>query len=209
MNPNGRARPSRFPRIGVTGGIGCGKSTAGSALIECGVAVLDTDGVARQLLAPGTEVYDALVMMFGSSVLLPDTEIHRAWLAEQMFGDPVVKSRVEALMHPVIRSRVAAWLEQQTGPAAVIVPLLFEAGYEDLFTVTVCIAVSDDEALNRCVARGMDRMDAARRQASQWRLAQKMEKADIVLWNDGSPEVFRETVRQWYEAWLKKETDNE
>lgn len=204
MRPDRRSGALSGIRIGITGGIGCGKSTAGEALEAEGVSVLDTDRVARALLIPGTGVYQALVGMFGDAVVQPDTEIHRAWLARRMFEDPEIRRKVEAVMHPVIRDEVAQWLARQDGPSAVIVPLLFEAGYEDLFTVTLCVAVEDVVALDRCEARGMDRGDAVRRQAAQWPLAKKMKHADRTLWNRGSRDAFRAEVRRWYREFVQE-----
>lgn len=202
MNDRERNRPRL--RIGITGGIGCGKSLAGEVLEDLGVTVLDTDQVARDLLQPGEPVYQEVARLAGEEASRPDGSLRRDHLAALLFHDPGFRGQVEAVMHPAIRDRVARWLEDEgerapEGAAAVLVPLLFEAGFDDLFTHTLCVVAEDEVALDRCEARGMDRGDAALRQAAQWPVDRKAERADTVLRNQRTPEDFRRDVRAWFE----------
>jgi dephospho-CoA kinase len=148
---------SRF-KLGVTGGIGCGKSTAGDVLRALDVEVLDTDDVAHSLLQSDREVHRRLAERFGSTILGPEG-IDRAALGRIVFADAAARRDLEAVLHPLIRSKATDWMASRTGDCAVLVPLLFEVGWENDFQPIACVACSPAIQRQRLAARGLN--DAA------------------------------------------------
>lgn len=120
--------------VGLTGGIGSGKSTVAQLFADLGVPVLDTDQVAREVVAPGEPVLQNIVETFGTEAITLDGELNRAWLRQKVFSDDHARQQLEAMLHPLIRKRCMTWLAQQQADYAILViPLLFEKGWE-----TVC-----------------------------------------------------------------------
>jgi dephospho-CoA kinase len=177
------------PFIGLTGGIGAGKSTALDALERLGAAVLSTDAVVHELYA-SDEVRDAVVERFGPEVA-PDGVVDRGALASRAFEAPEQRAWLEGYLWPQVGVRMAAWraeLERQTpAPAAAVVevPLLFESGMEAAFDATIAIVADEALRSDRAAARGHEAVDErAKRQLSQ---AEKADRATYVVLNDGSP----------------------
>ena len=185
--PSERPRSGAVPFVGLTGGIAAGKSTALAALERLGAATLSTDAVVHELY--GTDaVRDAVVARFGPEVA-PEGVVDRARLATVVFSDDHDRAWLEALLWPLVSERVASWREAAASPKPppraliVEVPLLFEAGHQDLYDAT--IAVTAPEALRsaRAQARGHRSLDErAARQLSQ---AEKAALATHVVANDG------------------------
>ncbi len=180
-------RPA-VPFVGLTGGLGAGKSTALAALARLGAEVLSSDAVVHELYA-GSELRDAVVERFGAQVA-PGGVVDRTAVAERAFATTEDRAWLEGVVWPLVGARVAAWLEQVRGltpapPAAVVeVPLLFEAGLKDAYDAT--IAVVSDEQLRRSRAdrRGHALVDErAARQLSQ---DEKAQRATFVVRNDGT-----------------------
>jgi len=156
----------RGVRIGITGGIACGKSEVGRALRRRGVPVLDADRVARDVLRPGRPAYRAVVRRFGRSILRRDGTIDRAALGRIVFDNDAERAALNARVHPAVLRAVGVWLADATRrrlAAAVIVPLLFETGSESMFDVVVCVGAPRREVLRRLRARGLTSRDADRR----------------------------------------------
>lgn len=182
--------------VGLTGGIGSGKSTVSAMLAGKGAVVVDTDVVAREVAAPGGAARDALVARFGAG-LIDD----RSALADVVFADPDALADLNGIVHPAVREEVLgrlATIERSTPEAVVIldVPLLVETGV-DRYPVVAVIVVDapGDEALARVVrARGMDEADARRRGAAQATRAERLAAADIVVDNSGSLDDLRRRV---------------
>jgi dephospho-CoA kinase len=177
-----------IPFVGLTGGIGAGKSEALAALERLGAATLSTDAVVHELLG-SAEVRDALVERWGSAAA-PDGRVDRAAVASIVFDRPEEREWLEGVLWPRVGARVAEWraeadaLEPAPVAAVVEVPLLFEAGMEGVFDAT--IAVTADEALRarRAEGRGHEKVDSrTSRQLSQ---REKAERADYVVENHGS-----------------------
>jgi dephospho-CoA kinase len=176
------------PFIGLTGGIGAGKSTALAALERLGAAVLSTDAVVHELYA-SDEVRDAVLERFGPDVA-PGGVVDRSVLATRAFATPEQRAWLEGLLWPRVGARMAAWregLEHADPPpraAVVEVPLLFEAGMQGAFAATIAVLADERLRSERAAARGHEALDErGQRQLSQ---AQKAERATYVVLNDGT-----------------------
>lgn len=189
------------PAYGLTGGIGCGKSTASRLLAERGWEVIDTDQIARQCLAPGEEGYKYVVDAFGPSILNKEQSIDRSALGRIVFSDECSRKRLNSILHPIIRAQWHFRLQQhrlhRPGlPAVVDIPLLFETGAEGAFDRTVCVGCSPAVQQERLAARGWEGEEIRRRIHAQWPLAEKIKHSDLVVWNDGSLELLRQQLER-------------
>jgi dephospho-CoA kinase len=176
-------RVSRVPFVGLTGGIGAGKSEALRALERLGAATLSTDAVTHELLATD-EVRDELVARLGQEVA-PDGRIDRSAVAARVFGDGEQRAWLESVLWPRVGERVARFRESvEDGPAAVVeVPLLFESGMERVFDKTIAVVADEAVRAERAAARGHELLDA--RTARQLTQDEKAQRADFVVRNDG------------------------
>ncbi len=184
--------------IGLTGGIGSGKSTVAALLAERGALVIDADAVARELQQPGTEVFAAIVERFGPGILAGDGTLDRPALADVVFSDAGARSDLEAIVHPAVGAEMARRLgtEQGTDHLVVLdVPLLVESGRDDMAAVVV-VDVEPEVAVERLVGRGMRERDARARMASQVSREDRLAKADIVIDNSGSMAALAERVAE-------------
>lgn len=175
-------------RIAVTGGIACGKSTVALTLAEKGVAVLDTDDVAHRLEGSDSMLPARLASMFGNSVLAKDGSVDRKALADIVFSDKEKLRILNGAVHPLILDEVRRWLDRAGGDAAVLVPLLYETGFDRLLPFDCVIAVVSDRErqIERLEGRGLGREEAAKRIDAQLPNARKAELADYVICNNGS-----------------------
>lgn len=181
--------------VGLTGGMGCGKSTAAAIFAELGFRRLDADRVVREELLTDLEVLALVWQQFGADVIGADGQIIRERLARVVFADPAALAWLEGLLHPRLRARWRAIFAAAKGERFICeVPLLFEKGMENWFDFTVCVAASSDLQLRRLEQRGISPELARQRIARQLPLARKCELADFVLVNDGSLEFLREQI---------------
>ncbi|MGA4842617.1 dephospho-CoA kinase [Streptomyces sp. G45] len=175
-------------RVGLTGGIGAGKSEVSRLLVACGAVLIDADRIAREVVEPGTEGLRGVVEAFGPDVLAPDGSLDRPKLGSIVFADPAQLARLNAIVHPLVRAR-SAELERAAAPDAVVVhdvPLLTENGLAPLYDVVVVVDASPETQLDRLVRlRGMSADDARARMAAQAAREKRLEIADIVIDNDG------------------------
>jgi dephospho-CoA kinase len=181
--------------IGLTGGIGCGKSTAAQMFEDLGWGRVESDEIVRSLLRSDPDVLGAIRREFGDSVIGPDGGVDRRAMAAVVFPDPAALSRLEAILHPRVRATWKARVAQPV-PANWIVeiPLLFEKGLEKEFDFTVCVASDPGVQAERLAQRGLPPQEAAQRIARQLPLAQKIERADFVITNNGSLDFLRDQV---------------
>jgi dephospho-CoA kinase len=191
--------------VGLTGGIGSGKSTVARLLADKGAVVIDADRLAREVVEPGTEAYRRVVERFGPGVVTPDGTLDRPALARIVFADPEARRDLERITHPAIGARMAERMAELSGTDAVVVldvPLLVESGRTDVAGVIV-VDCPEEVAVERLVAqRGMDPVDARRRMAAQASREERLARADFVIDNSGSPEELRAQVeRAW--AWIE------
>ena len=181
--------------LGLTGGVGMGKSTAAGLLLQHGARVVDTDEIARELVQPGQPALAEIRREFGGEVFLPDGSLNRAALAEKVFVDETARKKLEAILHPRIRERwsaqVATWRKENVPLAVVVIPLLFETQAEGAFDKIICIACSPQSQRERLQARGWADDQIRRRIASQLPVEHKMTRSHFVVWTEGVIEVHR------------------
>jgi len=176
-------------RVGLTGGIGSGKSEVSRRLAARGAVVIDADVLAREMVAPGTEGFAAVVAAFGDAVVGPDGALDRPALGRLVFADLEARRRLEAIIHPRVRAR-AAEIEAAAPPGAIVVhdiPLLVETGQAGRFDLVLVVDVPPEVQLDRLVQqRGMSPEEAQARIASQAVREDRLAAADVVVDNSGT-----------------------
>lgn len=183
--------------VGLTGGMGCGKSTAAALFAELGYTRLDADQVVRDVLLRRADIVVAVRGRLGDGVLDAAGQIDRARLGEVVFADDAALHWLESVLHPELqRSWESIYAAARDTRFIVEVPLLFEKGLENRFDFTVCVTTSSDLQLRRLEQRGVPPGIARQRLAKQLPLARKCELADFVLLNDGTLEFLREQVSE-------------
>ena len=179
-------------RIGLTGGIASGKSAVARQLAERGLPVLDADLFAREALAPGSAGTRAVLARYGQRLAAGEAgAIDRAALGRIVFADPAERRWLEALVHPIVRERFAAELERLAAEPVVVlvIPLLFEAGLEELCSEVWLVDCDAEQQLQRLMRRdGLSDADARARIGAQWPLERKRELADRLIDNRGTPD---------------------
>lgn len=184
--------------IGLTGGAGMGKSTCARWLRARGIPVVDTDDLARELVEPGQPALEEIQRAFGFDIVGGDGHLRREALAQRVFADAAAREKLEGILHPRIRERwraqVAEWEAAGQPLAVVVIPLLFETKAEGDFAATVCVACSAAAQQQRLRARGWSAEESARRIAAQWPVAQKIAKADFVVWTEAEAAVSGEQI---------------
>ncbi|GAA1165256.1 dephospho-CoA kinase [Streptomyces hebeiensis] len=191
-------------KLGLTGGIGAGKSEVSRLLAGYGAVLIDSDRIAREVVEPGTPGLEAVVAEFGTDVLTPDGRLDRPRLGGIVFGDQERLHALNAIVHPLVRAR-SAELEAAAGPDAVVVhdvPLLVENGMAGLYDLVVVVDATPATQLDRLVRlRGMDESEARKRLAAQATREERRAVADVVIDNDGPLERLEPQVRAvWREA---------
>lgn len=200
-------------RVGLTGGIGSGKSTVSARLTQRGAAVIDADRIAREVVQPGTPGLAAIEDRFGAQVLLPDGALDRPTLGRLVFGEPEALRALEAITHPAIWAQTATeFAAAKAGGAAVAVhdmPLLVEKAMSADYHLVAVVGASEQTRVGRLVTqRGMLEGDAWARIRSQASDAERVAAADVWLDNEGTPEHLLEQVDQLWEERLVPFSDN-
>jgi dephospho-CoA kinase len=188
--------------VGLTGGIGSGKSSVAALLASRGAVVMDADAFAREAVDAGTPGFDAVVDRFGPGVVAADGSLDRPALAAIVFRDEEARRDLEAIVHPDVRRRVAESVAAHAGTDSILVldsPLLIETGAHRDCDVVVVVAAEPETQVRRVVGRRMDEPDARARLAAQMPLADKAEVADVVLDNEGTREELRAQVERLWE----------
>ncbi|SET00946.1 dephospho-CoA kinase [Geodermatophilus poikilotrophus] len=189
-------------RIGLTGGIGSGKSTVAGLLAARGARIVDADRIAREVVEPGTPGLQAVVAAFGQEVLTAEGALDRPALAAVVFADPDARRRLDGIVHPLVRAR-ATELVAAAPPDAVVVqdvPLLVETGQAASYDLVLVVEADLDTRVRRLVGRGLSEEDARARIAAQASDEQRRAVADVVLDNSGSIEDLEAQVdRFWAE----------
>lgn len=173
-------------RVGLTGGIGSGKSTVAALFARRGVPIIDTDEIARTLAASGKPAHRAIVSAFGREVLAATGEIDRVRLRKIVFGSAVERRRLEAILHPRIRTETIARIEASSGVYCLVVaPLLIEAGFTDLVDRVLVMDANESLRLERTKVRGgLGETETRNIMASQLSRQERLQKADDVITND-------------------------
>ena len=187
-------------RIGLTGGIGSGKSTVALRLAERGATVIDADVLAREVVQPGTAGLQLVVSRFGTEILTPDGGLDRPRLGAIVFADQAALADLNAIVHPLVAARTAE-LTAGVGEAGVVVydvPLLVENGLQEGFDAVLVVEAPMETRLNRLEGRGLSREDARSRIGHQASDADRRSVATVVLDNGGSrEELFDQVDAAW------------
>ena len=184
-------------QIGLTGGIGSGKSTAAGRFAELGALVIDADALAREVVEPGTEGLAAVVAEFGEPVLDGDGRLDRPALARVVFGDDAARGRLNGIVHPLVRARAAELIAAAPAGTVVVqdVPLLVETGQAGAYDLVVVVEAPEELRVQRLVQdRDMPAEQARARMAAQATDDQRRAVADVVLVNDGTRDDLRAKV---------------
>ena len=187
-------------RIGLTGGIGSGKSTVSALLAERGAVVVDADRIAREVVAPGTPGLARVVEEFGEGVLAGDGALDRQALATIVFGDAGARARLDGIVHPLVRARAAEAIAAAPADAVVVqdVPLLVETGQAGSYDLVLVVETDEEVRVQRLVQRGLSAEDARARIASQATDEQRRAVADVVLRNDGDRAALEAQVERFW-----------
>ena len=190
-------------KVGLTGGIGAGKSEVSRLLVACGAVLIDADRIAREVVAPGTPGLAAVVETFGEGVLAENGSLDRPKLGSIVFADPERLATLNAIVHPLVGAR-SMELEAAAGPDAVVVhdvPLLTENNLAGLYDLVAVVDASPETQLDRLVRlRGMTESEARARMAAQATREQRRAIADLVIDNEGPLEQLEPQVRKvWAE----------
>ena len=199
-------------RLGLTGGVGMGKSTASQFLNDLGFKVADTDDIARKLVEPGKPALKDIVKAFGKEVLQDNGELNRKKAAEIVFSDDSKRLKLEEILHPLIREnwelRLNDWSLENEKLGVVVIPLLYETECERYFDKVVCMACSKDIQRQRLRQRGWSDLEIDQRIKAQLLIGEKMSRADYVVWTNGAVDTH---AKQWDEliSYLFVESDVE
>jgi dephospho-CoA kinase len=191
--------------VGLTGGIGAGKSTVSGLLAERGAVIVDADAITRDLQRPGEPVLAAMVERFGEGILQADGALDRAAVADIVFADPAALKDLNAIVHPAVGAEIMRRMQVEAATDHVVVldvPLLVESGRDDM-ALLVVVDVDPDLAVRRLVEqRGMTEADARARMARQASRHDRLAKADVVLDNGGDREQLVAQVDRLWERIL-------
>ncbi|MFI8239862.1 dephospho-CoA kinase [Streptomyces sp. NPDC085866] len=194
-------------KVGLTGGIGAGKSEVSRLLVEHGAVLIDADRIAREVVAPGTPGLAAVVEAFGEEILAADGSLDRPGLGAIVFADPEKLAVLNSIVHPLVGAR-SLELESAAAEDAVVihdVPLLTENGLAPLYDLVVVVDASPETQLDRLVRlRGMTEDDARARMAAQATREQRREIADIVIDNDMPLDALRKRVTEVWEDLVRR-----
>jgi dephospho-CoA kinase len=190
--------------VGLTGGIGSGKSLVAELLAAHGATIIDADVLAREAVAPGTPGLAQVRERFGTGVLRPDGSLDRAALGRIVFGDPIARRDLEAIIHPAVRARAAALAAAAPEGAVVVqvIPLLVETGQQGHFDQVVVVDVEPEVQLSRIVRRdGLSEAEARARLRAQASREARLAAAHVVLRNNGNRDDLAAAVDRLWAEW--------
>jgi dephospho-CoA kinase len=192
--------------VGLTGGVGAGKSAVSALLAGHGATVVDADAIAREVIEPGTAGYDAVVARFGPAVVAADGSLDRAAIAEIVFADEAARNDLNAIVHPLVGRRSAQLLVAVPEHAIVVydVPLLVEGGLAAGFDVVVVVEAAEATRLARLAQRGLPESQARARMAAQAGDDERRAVAHEVINNDGTREALADEVRELWQRLLAR-----
>jgi dephospho-CoA kinase len=192
-------------KVGLTGGLGSGKSTVGAMLADLGAAVFDADDIVHDLYRPGGPGTAAVVELFGQSALAPDGSVDRQAVARRVFSDRRARQRLEAAIHPLVRRQIEERFgrAQREGREVAVAeaPLIFESGLEREFDRILLVVAPDELRRRRLESRGMDPEESSRRIAAQIHPSRARELAHDVIENADGPEELQKAVEALWDRW--------
>lgn len=191
--------------VGLTGGIGCGKSAVTDRFAALGVPIIDADVVARTVVEPGQPALREIVQQFGADALCPDGTLNRTWLREHIFSNPDAKSTLEGILHPRIRADMRRGLDELDSPYAIFsIPLLFETGQDKSVDRILVVDCTPELQISRVTRR--DQASEAQTEsiiASQIDRESRLAKADDIIDNSGTLDDLRPMVERLHQKYLK------
>lgn len=186
--------------IGITGGIGMGKSKAAEILAQYGLPVIDTDELARQVVAVGQPALDEIKKQFGPDILQETGELDRRKLGRLVFNDSGKRHSLESILHPRIRAlwqqQAARWRQEDRPAGVVVIPLLFETDAAKAFDLVICVACSVRLQRQRLSLRGWTNEERDQRISAQWPVEKKISLANYVAWNESPVAVLAEQLKR-------------
>ena len=187
--------------IGLTGGIGTGKSEAARILEEIGAYIIDADRLGHSAYLPHSEIWEEVVKEFGDGVLLPDEEIDRKKLGSIVFNDPVQLAKLNEIMHPRMGKMVANLIEGSDAEVVVVeAALLLEAGWDALVDEVWCTGASEDIVIDRLKARnGLDKEEAQKRIKAQMSVDERKSRSQVMIENNGDLAQLTTVIEQIWE----------
>lgn len=184
-------------KVGITGGIGSGKSTVCRMFKLLGAPVFEADVVAKQLLQTHPKIRKGLIHLFGEGIYLDNGSVDRKKLADIIFNDDVQLAKMNELVHPVVRSEFHEWVKQQNTPYVIHeAAILFESGFYKLMDFTILVSAPEEERIQRVVKRdGVSEQKVRERLVKQWTDAEKRKLADVEIINDNNNPVLPEIIQ--------------
>ena len=186
--------------VGLTGGVGMGKSNSARLLRLRSIPVVDTDDLARQVVEPGQSALAEVQTVFGAEIVGQDGHLRREELARRVFSDPAARKRLEDILHPRIRAlwraQMEVWRAEGRSLAVVVIPLLFETSAEAELDATICIACTRLTQHQRLLDRGWSPADIEQRVRAQWPIEIKMARADYVVWTEANLDVHADQLNR-------------
>jgi len=187
-------------RLGITGGIGMGKSACAYALTQLGAKVVDTDALAREVVGPGSEALREITQRFGPDAVDAAGELNRSWMAGIVFTDPAKRKILEEITHPRIREAWKAclqqWATEGAAVAAVVIPLLYETHAEEEFDFIIAVGCTASTQRQRLEARGWSHEHITQRLAAQLPVQDKLQRAQYVVWSEGTLETLEPQLQR-------------
>lgn len=173
-------------KVGITGGIGSGKSTVCKVFRVIGIPVFEADVVAKQLMNSEIIIREQLINVFGSSVYLPDQTIDRKFLSGMVFNNPSLLEQLNAIVHPVVRKTFADWCQKQQSPYIIHeAAILFESGFYKMMDKTITVVTDETERIDRVMKRnGITEEQVRQRIQNQWTDEQRIKLADYIIGNN-------------------------
>ncbi len=186
--------------LGLTGGVGMGKSACVQLLRQRSVPVADTDDLARDVVEPGQPALAEIKAVFGPQMIGADGRLQRDELARLVFGDADARRNLESILHPRIRelwrAQVETWRGEGHALGVVVIPLLFETGAEAELDATICVACSNATQRERLLARGWTVEQIEQRNRAQLPVEEKIAKADFLIWTEAGLEIHAEQLNR-------------
>lgn len=194
--------------IGLTGGMASGKTTAAKFFAQLGAEILDTDAIAHELTQPQGAAMEAIQQIFGDQFIAPNGALKRSEMRALVFSDGEARKKLEAILHPLIRSEVARRAVSFAAPyGMVVVPLLFETngyhGYHELIRRVLVVDCDEQDQIARAIARtGLDERMVRAIIDTQLSRQERLRQADDIIRNDGDMDWLQQQVRHWHEKYL-------